>query len=212
MENLEHIVYSREVLEFTAVASEYCSMLENEMKINGVKFLKVQQKILPLLYYKTLMIPSFEPVLPDEELEKFVTESEWSMIENRVISMLGEANDYLAVPSDLSSVDDGMVSGSIGENLADIYQDLKDFLVAYNVGTIEIMNDALWQCLENFRLYWGEKLVNVIKAVHYALLDPDKIGVSEKENDLKTPGGPDTSDWFITKRQKEFRERGDDEI
>ncbi|MEZ5000076.1 MAG: DUF5063 domain-containing protein [Bacteroidales bacterium] len=151
-------------------------------------------------------------MLQDEAWDKFVTESEWSRVEKRVVSMLGEADDYLAVPFDQSSVDDGMVRGSIGENLADIYQDLKDFIVAYNVGTVEVMNDALWQCLENFRFYWGEKLVNVIKAVHYALLDPDKIGVSGEENNSKNRSEPDTSDWFITKRQNEFREAGDDEI
>ena len=28
------------------------------------------------------------------------------------------------------------------------------------------MNDALYVCIENFKSYWGQKLVNVLRALH----------------------------------------------
>jgi hypothetical protein len=75
------------------------------------------------------------------------------------------------------------------------------------MGTTEIMNDALWQCQENFRLYWGQKLVNTIRAVHYVMLNPDMIGSSipEKTNS-------DTSDWIISKRQEQHRKEENDDL
>ena len=28
------------------------------------------------------------------------------------------------------------------------------------------MNDALWECKNNFEEFWGQKLVNVLRAIH----------------------------------------------
>lgn len=211
MENYEHLVYSREVIEFTAVANEYCNILENSGRSSGLQLLRVEQKLLPLLYYKTLMIAGFDPV-NDEPVEKFVTETDWENICQRVIGKLGEANDFLEVFDARMADSEGPVTGSIAENLTDIYQDLKDYLINYNIGTTEIMNDALWECLENFRLYWGQKLVNTIRAVHNALAEPEKIGqVNEKKGNGDT-SSVDTSDWFITQRQNENREQENEDI
>ena len=209
MENLEHLVYSREVIEFAAVANEFCKLLEAPGNMTGLQFLKIEQKLMPLLYYKTLMVPAPDPVLEDAG-EKFVTEEDWALIDQNVMSLLGEANDFMEVFDERISESDGPVVGRISENFADIYQDLKDFLVAYNIGTTEIMNDALWYCLENFRLYWGQKLVNILRAVHYALDDPDKIGTSDNQTKKSASKGPDTSGWFISKRQDEFRKKDDE--
>ena len=51
-------------------------------------------------------------------------------------------------------------------NLADILADRDD----------ETMNDSLAICQENFRLYWGQKLVNTLRALH-------EVKYSEQAND-----------------------------
>lgn len=209
MENLGHLVYSREVIEFTAVANEYCRLLDDPGDMTGLKLLKIEQKLLPLLYYKTLMIPETEPVL-EETGEKFVTEEDWGRVNHSILSLLGEANDFMEVFDERMNDSEGPVAGSISENLSDIYQDLRNFLVAYNIGTTEIMNDALWECMENFRLYWGQKLVNTIRAVHYALKEPEKIGTVGNRSGNNGSHKPDTSGWFISKRQDEFRNSEDE--
>jgi len=211
MENLEHLVYSREVIEFTAVANEYCKLLDDPGNLTGLQLLKIEQKLMPLLYYKTLMVPGPEPVL-EEGGEKFVTEEDWERVEKTVLLLVGEANDFLEVFDERMNESDGPVTGKISENLADIYQDLKDFLVAYNIGTTEIMNDALWECLENFRLYWGQKMVNTMRAIHYALTEPEKIGASGDQDKKSRNKKADTSDWFISKRQDEFRNLEDEDL
>lgn len=208
MSGIEERVYSKEVIEFTAVANEYCRLCVENSEAGGVKFLAVQQKLLPLLYYKTLLINQFDPVL-SESVETFVSEEEWTEVERSILKMLGEANDYLEVPESDDNSSESVIAGSIAENMADIYQDLRDFLVAYNIGTIEIMNDALWQCLDNFRLSWGRKVVVTVRAIHDAMKTPGRIGIkmsdgNDKQEDI------DTSDWIITKRMRDMPEDDDE--
>ena len=38
---------------------------------------------------------------------------------------------------------DASVEANISENVADIYQDLKDFILSYRIGTVEVMRAAL---------------------------------------------------------------------
>ncbi|MEA1886146.1 MAG: DUF5063 domain-containing protein [Bacteroidota bacterium] len=202
----ENIVYSKEVIEFTAVANEYCRFLEEASPIDGKSLLSVLQKLLPLLYMKSLYLPDIETKI-EEEIEKFVREEDWEAVKDMLSHKFGAANDYVDVNPDKESTEE-LIYGDIAENLADIYQDIKDFLMAYRVGTVEIMNDALWECKESYRLYWGQKLVNTIRATHFALMDPEKIG-----GDIPTSkDNSDKSEWIISRRQDEFRKDSDDDI
>ena len=126
-----------------------------------------------------------------------------------IIVKLGEANDYLEVFDETMDFSESAVSASIAEDLADIYQDMKDYLVSYSVGTLEIMNESLWQCIENFNLYWGQKLVNTLRAIHNALKTPEKIG---NQDNKQVSGGEDidTSNWIISKRMEDEREVEDE--
>lgn len=202
----ENVVYSKEVIEFTAVANEYCRFLEEASPTDGHSLLSVLQKLLPLLYMKSLYLPDIETKV-EEEIEKFVREEDWELIKDMLTHKFGAANDYVDVNPDKESTEE-LIYGDIAENLADIYQDIKDFLMAYRVGTLEIMNDALWECKESYRLYWGQKLVNTIRAIHFALMDPERIG-----GDAPTSRGKsDKSKWLISRRQNELRKDSDDDI
>ena len=60
-----------------------------------------------------------------------------------------------------------MSEGSLySEDLADIYQDIRDFIFVFQLGLNETMNDSLAACQEHFALYWGQKLVNTLRALH----------------------------------------------
>jgi len=75
----------------------------------------------------------------------------------------------------------------VSENIADVYQELKDFAASYQLGEVDIMNDALVVCLEAFGQHWGQKLLNAMRALH-ALRFSDGFGaedVDEKENSAK---------------------------
>jgi hypothetical protein len=204
MDNNTDPVYSRHVVEFVAVANEYCRYAEHASELKGEELLKILQRLLPLLYLKASFLPDLSPIFDDEN-EKFVTEPDWSRIYNIFKSKFGTADDYLEVFDERINESEGPVVSSLSENMADIYQDIKDFLLLYQTGTKEVMNDALWECRMNFENYWGQKLVNALRAIHKFISSGEEIGeISEekKENEENR----NKSDWFISRRQKEFRE------
>src|SRR5512136_180484 len=89
-------VYSRSVVEFVAVANEFCKYAEHASELKGDEILKIMQRILPFLYLKASLLPLLEPVFEDGN-EKFVTETDWNAVNNAFRSKLGSANDYMEV-------------------------------------------------------------------------------------------------------------------
>jgi hypothetical protein len=135
-------VYSRNVIEFVAVANEFCKYCEHASELKGDELLKILQRILPLMYLKASLLPQLNPYFEDGN-EKFVTESDWTGIQEALKEKFGTADDFLEVFDERMSDSEGPVTASISENMADIYQDMKDFLLLYQTGTVEVMNDAV---------------------------------------------------------------------
>lgn len=207
MDNNSDPVYSRNVVEFVAVANEFCKYAVHASELNGDEMLKIMQRILPLMYLKASLLPQLDPFFEDGN-EKFVTEADWTVINETLKKKFGTANDYLEVFDEKINDSEGPVVASISEDMADIYQDIKDFLLLYQTGTGEVMNDAVWECRMNFENFWGQKLVNSMRAIHKFIYSGEEIGKVEKV-DKTDDETRNTADWFITRRQKDIR--GDSE-
>lgn len=172
MEKEEKIIYSRQVVEFAASANEYCKYLEGIKDIEGIEILRVMQRLLPFIYLRASLLPMLEPVL-EEGNEKTVTEFDWTRMHDTLLAKTGD-DDPFPVIVDMGDPADGLYTGSIAESLADIYQDLKNFIVSYKSGNEDVMNDAVWEVLMNFEEFWGKKMINVLGAIHtvlYSLAD-----------------------------------------
>jgi len=207
MEESTDPVYSRNVIEFVAVANEYCKYAEHASQLKGDELLRILQRILPLMYIKASLLPGLDPFFEDGN-EKFVTESDWTVIHETLKKKFGTADDYLEVFDEKAIEAEGPVLSSISENMADIYQDIKDFLLLYQTGTAEVMNDAIWECRMNFENFWGQKLVNAMRAIHKFIYSGEEIAIVEE--DIKDEDeNRNTSDWFITRRQKDLRGNGE---
>jgi hypothetical protein len=196
-------VYSRNVVEFVAVANEFCKYAEHASDLKGDELLKILQRILPLMYLKASLLPQVEPFFDDGN-EKFVTEADWTDINETLKEKFGTANDYLEVSDEKANETEGAIVSCISENMADIYQDIKDFLLLYQTGTQEVMNDAIWECRMNFENFWGQKLVNSMRAIHKFLYSGEEIGRVVKRG-ATDDENRNTADWFITRRQKDLR-------
>ena len=66
---------------------------------------------------------------------------------------------------------DEPITAFISENIADIYQEIKDLACNYQTREESIMNDALVNCLEAFEQHWGQKLLNVLRPLHAWAVD-----------------------------------------
>lgn len=166
MDNTDGI-YSKACIEFITVANEYCGFLDLQKKYSPQDFVDKATKLLPLLYLKISLLPEFSPRI-DDEPEKFVTEYDYNFIANNISEKLGDKNDYLEVFLDDMQYSDTPIIAYISENLTDIYQDLKDTLSNFELGSEDVMNDAIVMCQNNFKNYWGQALTNALRALHQA--------------------------------------------
>lgn len=199
------VVYSKPVLEFTTVANEVSKFLEAPSSTDVRVLLGTLQKVLPFLYMKATLLPNTK-LLFDDGNEKFVTEEEWNAIRDRFQNIIGRNDNYPDIVAEEDQTDEMRIA-SISENLADIYQDIKDYCTLFQVGAAEIMNDALWEVKHNFEQYWGTKLLSTLTAIHKLLAMPDEFLKQEDDTDKER----DTSEWFVTKRQQEYRKNRNEE-
>jgi len=165
MSSTENIVYSQPVIEFVTVAVETCIFLECTAEHSRTDFVVKATNLLSLLYAKTLMVSAPETVL-DDMPERFVTEDDYQFVKERVENLLGNDNIYLEVFHPQMKYSDTPIAAFISEDLADIYQELKDFAANYRLGVADVMNDALAACLEAFAEHWGQKMLNALRALH----------------------------------------------
>ena len=175
----DHVVYSPPVIDFVTVVAETCLFLENASEGGRDEFIDKSVKILPLLYLKTSLLKVPEPVFGDGA-ERFVTEEDYLFVKEQMEQLLGADDTYLEVFHPDMALSDTPIAAFISENMADIYQELKDFAANYQTADTDVMNDALVVCLEAFAEHWGQKLLNALRALH-ALRYSDSFGEEETE-------------------------------
>ena len=175
MNNQDNPLYQRDILEFVTVAAQYCAYLEDSEGRSREEFIDTMSKLLPLLYLKGSLLPQYE-TYSDNMLSDYVTEENYDIIRNNIAFIMADKDDYLDVFVDDMKYSDEPILMTISENLADIYQDIKNFAYIYKQGVEDEMMSALEQCNQNFKTEWGQKLVNVLRAIHevkYSLTDID---------------------------------------
>lgn len=175
----DHVVYSPPVIDFVTVVAETCLFLENASEGGRDEFIDKSVKILPLLYLKTSLLKVPEPVFGDGA-ERFVTEEDYLFVKEQMEQLLGADDTYLEVFHPDMALSDTPIAAFVSENMADIYQELKDFAANYQTADTDVMNDALVVCLEAFVEHWGQKLLNALRALH-ALRYSDSFGEEETE-------------------------------
>jgi len=181
----DHIVYSSRVIDFVTVAAETCLFLEHASDFSREDFVSKGAKILALLYLKTAVLEIPERVFEDMS-ERFVSEEEYNDVKGQLELLLGEKDSYLETFHPDMSLSDTPIAAFISENLADVYQELKDFAANYQLAETDVMNDALVTCLEGFGEHWGQKTLNALRALHnirYSGVEGDE---SQDEPELST--------------------------
>ncbi|MEI6695571.1 MAG: DUF5063 domain-containing protein [Bacteroidota bacterium] len=165
MSHDEEPAISRNVIEMITVANEYCLFLESIEKYTKEDIVSYFQKICPLLYIKGSTLP-FVNVENPEANERFVTEENWLTIYKEIQDKLGKDDDFWMV--DYNDDDyNNPVKTSLAEYLTDIYQDMKDFLMLYQLNTKAARENAASECRSLFVNHWGFRCIEVHKIFHF---------------------------------------------
>ena len=155
-ENVQDLVY------WSAAIVVYLERMDEPTRM---EFTDKMLNYLPLLYVKTKQLPKLQPML-DGEPERFVTEMDYNTIQQKVASIFGSDDAYLEVFVDEMQYSDEPITAFISENIADIYQELRDLCSTFQIDDEGVQNDALYAFVEAFEQHWGQKLLNVLRPLH----------------------------------------------
>ncbi len=167
MNKIESLI-APETKEFVKLCRDYFEYLETLPDKRLANFWSVQLRTLSDIYNRIFKLPEIEARYASD-IEKFVTERTYNKIYTSLISYIGALDKFMDF-SDLSHPGAvKMIEASLSEMLTDIYQELKDFVLLYETGTLENMNDAIIECVDTFGQYWGVKLLSALRIIHVNL-------------------------------------------
>lgn len=152
-------------LAFIALTNEYCQAIENASQgISRDAFVNTMVKLLPRIYIcaNDLDLNPMTNVYIDPTLE----EATYEQVRETISQVMADEDIYLEVFLNDMKYSDTPISVSISENLADLYQEFFNLISAVQYATTSDQSDLLGLCYENFTDYWGQTLVNVLRALH----------------------------------------------
>lgn len=162
-------IYSRPVLDFVTVCVEFCKQLEQCRNIERSEFIRIMRGLLPMLYLKASMLKQNTEDTDDGYWnEETVTEEDYNYVRSGVCSVMKDKDDYLDVFVKDFKYSDRPVLRTISEDLADMYQALRNFIEPYRSECEEATEVALQEITETFRTVWGQTTLNALRALHDA--------------------------------------------
>jgi len=179
MENYpDDITLSKPIVEIVTLASEFCIYLESADSKSKKGILNFLQRMLPFIYFKGSLLPDVEVNFPEAN-ERFVTEVDWENIFTILRDKFGSDDEFWLIDPEYTDESEPL-KASIAENVADIYQDLRDIVWLFEKNTQAARENAIHDCKELFTTHWGIRVGHILGQIHYLLSSPD----SESDEEL----------------------------
>lgn len=159
-----NIENNKNVNEFFLLANEFCLFVEEIENHKKQYILEYCQRVLPIIYLKASLLPELE-IYDEYENERYVIEETWEYIYNITANLIGTENKYYNWNSNLNEP----IEHTFSENIADLYQDLKDFVFLYSKSTIFAKNNAVANCLMLYKTRYGAIILNLLSYIHNLL-------------------------------------------
>lgn len=160
-----HPAYSKNVLEMLMVANDYCTFMAKAETYTKQQLYDYLLKVSPLLYIKGSLLPDITVQNPDA-LEKFLPEEEWETLFTALRKVFSKEDEFWFIDNNNPN-DNKPVKGSLSESFADIYQDMKDFLLLYQKNSLDAKENAVSELKHLFETHWGYRMVIAHKTLHY---------------------------------------------
>ena len=157
-------VLTRPILEFITVSNEFCLFTEKAEKYSREDIVDYYRRILPLLYLKGSLVKPVETASGDAS-ERFVTQEQWETLFNLIRNKL-YPHDHFWVSTDMYDEHTEVEKASIAECIADIYQDMKDFLMLYQKNRYASKEVAISEACMHFDDHWGPAAIKAMSALH----------------------------------------------
>ena len=163
---MEENILSRNSLSLIAMANEYCHEIESALDKERDEFVTIMLKLLPRIYIVASDVVEKENDEDYGYIESYLYEDGYNNVRENVYRLLGEDDVYLEVFEEDMKYSDTPIATTISENLADLYQEFYNFVLSVQNAPAEVVADLVLALRETFKSYWGQTLVNVMRALH----------------------------------------------
>jgi hypothetical protein len=170
------------VKEFVDVAADFCHLMEQASKKRTGELFNDLQRILPEIYIKASRLPK-PRYCYEEESKRFVTEDDYARIHDALQQKIELVNGIARMTNGNRTDQHEMLSFVMAENLADVYEELKNFVSFYQIGLSTAMNDAVWICRTSYEQGLGLKLIESLKILHTVIYSMSTEGSRAVKND-----------------------------
>ena len=97
--------------------------------------------------------------------ERFVNEEQWEAIFTTLQTKL-KGNDLFYYIEDSISGTETSIKTSLAEFIADVYQDMKDYVLLFQKNLLAAKENAVFDCKQLFISHWGMRALEIPKAIH----------------------------------------------
>jgi|ERR1039458_8062931 hypothetical protein len=164
------------VSRFAGIANRFCSVVDFSSSMERTDLLLQIYRILPKLIDEAISLPDVKLSDSDDPIEgnskpafrvnARQSEQEWGQLYNLLKEKLADWDRYWQVfdPTE----DKEALSGTLADDIADIYRDLKEGLVSSEAHQVP-PEDVIWSWRLLFYSHWGKHAMDALLAIHFRL-------------------------------------------
>jgi hypothetical protein len=158
---------------FGAVADEFCAAVDAASRIDRVELLARIYRILPKLINEAIKLPN---ITSDDDSDKAVesklrpnvrlNDEQWGQLYKSLKQKLGDWDGYTQVFD--PTTDKEASFGTLADDIADIYRDLKEGLVL-NETSQATPEEIIWDWRFAYYSHWGKHAIDALLTIHFRL-------------------------------------------
>jgi hypothetical protein len=161
---------------FASVAQEFCSAIDSAPNLERTELLMQVYRILPRLIGEAISLPRVE--LSDDESQEEenrkskarhrlrMNEAQWGQLYESLKVKLGSVTLYWEVWD--PTKDNEAIHGSLADDFADIYRDLKEGLNLSESNQAP-PEDNIWHWRLGYYSHWGKHAIDAVRTIHFLL-------------------------------------------
>jgi Domain of unknown function (DUF5063) len=154
---------------FVESARAYCSLIERRAEVSRSELVSSARVLLADLHARASSLPN-QKLGESPTSRKIGNEGWWRLFES-LRNQLREYDSFW-VEHPESDVPSAPGESSLADDLADVYRELKDGLMAWDSTEPTLRAGAVWEWRFGFEVHWGDHAVKAMRAIHRIRPEP----------------------------------------